>query len=291
MRVIKVCPACSSNVVNTAAELDDEKRIRFISYSNKKYSGLLTGWLSEIEPVVMRCERCGHCWYEDQPSDHQLSLMYAAGNRLHPDVLMTRQPSIKMLKEMKRLRALVNQDRASYLDYGSGFGRWARAASQVGFDVCAFEPSQSRGAEEDAPFTLVHDVKELRGNTFDVINLEQVLEHIPDPLAALIGIRAFCNKKSIVRVTVPNILRCDEGRNIWSEWPYNNKRPHVMAPFEHLHGFTPLSLNNLIRRAGYKTLPISRLYRHYPMLLIRNAICPIYPAAGQTMLLMQPSNS
>jgi SAM-dependent methyltransferase len=273
------------------AKLDDDKRARFILYSNRKYSGLLTGWLSEIEPVVMHCESCGHCWYKDQPSDHQLSLMYAAGNRLHPDIQMTREPSHKLLEEMKRLRALVNQATPSYLDYGSGFGRWARAASQVGFDVCAFEPSQSRGAEENAPFTLVHNINELNGKTFDVINLEQVLEHISDPLEVLIGIRAFCSKKSIVRVTVPNILRCDEGRNIWKEWPYDGKRPHVMAPFEHLHGFTPLSLNKLMRRAGYKTLPIWQLYRHYPMLLIRNAISPIYPAAGQTMLLMQLSHS
>ena len=63
-----------------------------------------------------------------------------------------------------------------------------------------------------------------------------------------------------------------------------------MAPYEHLHGFTPLSLKKLIRPAGYKTLPFGMLYRQYPLLPLRNAISRIYPAAGQTMLLMQPSH-
>jgi len=284
------CPACDAHAASIVAELDDENRERFIAYSNKKYNGLLTGWLSEIEPVVLRCMKCGHCWYKQQPSDHHLSLMYNAGNRLYPDVTVTREPSPNMYYEMRRLRALVKQETPSYLDYGSGLGRWARAAVQVGFDVTAFEPNQSRGAEENAPFTLVHDVNQLHGNTFDVINLEQVLEHTVDPLEVLIGIRSFCNKESIVRVTVPNVLRRDEAQNIWKEWPYNGKRSHIMAPYEHLHGFTPLSLNKLVKRAGFNSLSFAILYREYPLLLLRNAILRIYPGAGHIMLLIQSTH-
>jgi hypothetical protein len=72
------CPACDAHAASVVAELDDEKRERFIAYSNREYNGLLTGWLSEIEPVVLRCKKCGHCWYKEQPSDHQFSLIYNA---------------------------------------------------------------------------------------------------------------------------------------------------------------------------------------------------------------------
>lgn len=286
VRITENCPACDAQAKKVVAELGDESRERFLKYSNLKYDGLLTGWLSELEPVVMRCERCGHCWYQDQPSDHQLYLMYSSGNRVHPEIKMTRDPSDRMLREMKKLKSLVIQPEPSFLDYGSGFGRWARAAVQVGFEVHAFEPSQVRGAEEEAPFSLVHDIDALCGKTFDVINLEQVLEHVSDPFEVLNGIHAFCHAKTLIRVTVPNILRCEEGRNIWREWPFNGRRVHIMAPFEHLHGFTPLSLNTLIKRADYKTLPLQMLLRHYPIMVIRNLFRRIYPPIGQTMQLM-----
>ena len=281
------CPACDAQTAKIVAELNDEKLKRFTAFSNRKYNGLLNGWLSEIKPVVMQCLLCGHCWYNEQPSDHQLSLMYISGNSLNPNISMTRDPSPQILVEMKKLKALANQERPSYLDYGSGFGRWARAAAMVGFNVWAFEPSKSRGVEENAPFTLVHEINELRGKTFDVINLEQVLEHIPDPLETLNGIHAFCNKKTIVRVTVPNILRCDEGRDIWREWPYNEKRPHIMAPFEHLHGFTPSSLVNLIKRSGYEPLPLKKIWRHYTIFSLRNLAAKLYPKVAQTIVLVK----
>jgi hypothetical protein len=287
LRDLHNCPACDAHAARVVAELDEEKWERFIAYANIKYNGLLIPWLSEIEPVVMCCNECGHCWYKEHPSDHQLSLMYETGTRLNHKIPLTRDPSSRELDEIRRLKTLVNQEKSSYLDYGSGYGRWARAAVKVGFDVWGFEPSKSRGAEENIPFTLVHDINEIRGKTFNVINLEQVLEHVPVPLETLIRIRTYCNKKSIIRVTVPNILRCEEGQNVWKEWPYNGNRPHIMAPYEHLHGFTPFSLKKLIRRAGYKSLPFWKLYRQYPLLLMRNAISQIYPAAGQTMLLLQ----
>jgi SAM-dependent methyltransferase len=284
------CPACDADAAKVVAELDHDKNERFIAFSNKKYSGLLAGWLREIKLVVMRCEQCGHCWYREQPSDHQLSQMYAAGIPLDSTVSISRDPSDRMLFEMRRLKSLVNLRAPSYLDYGSGFGRWARAAVQVGFRVHAFEPSAKRGAEPDTPFALVHELDALGKMKFDVIQMEQVLEHVPDPAALLRDVRVFCHANTVLRVTVPNILRCEEGANVWNDWPFDGKRPHVMAPFEHLHGFTPRSLNELIKRSGYTTLPFFKLLSHYPLLSIRNVINRIYPAAGQTMVLMKPND-
>lgn len=287
VRVLDACPACGARAAKVVAELDDERRKRFLLYSQLKYSGLLTGWLSEIQPVVTRCEGCGHCWYKEQPDDHQLSQMYASGNRLRPEIPMTRDPSDRMLLEMKRLRSLTTQHTPKFLDYGSGFGRWARAAVQAGFEVYAFEPSQARGAEEDMPFTLVHELNSLRGKVFDVVNLEQVLEHVPNPLEVLNGIKAFCHMDTFVRITVPNILRCDEGANIWREWPFDVQRVHTMAPFEHLHGFTPGSLRSVVRRAGFEPVGMMRLASRYPGLAVRYWLGRWIPSLDNTFLIVR----
>ena len=113
----------------------------------------------------------------------------------------------------------------------------------------------------------------------------QVLEHVPAPLETLEQLKAYISPETILRVRVPNILRPPEGADIWKAWPYDGKRVHIMAPFEHLHGFVPLSLIALLNRSGFKPLPLNALWRQYPVLATRNLINRFYPPAGQTMLL------
>jgi len=145
----------------------------------------------------------------------------------------------------------------------------------------------SRGNENDPPFKLVHSEDELNGSRFDVINLEQVLEHVPDPNKILLNIRSYCSDATIVRITVPNILWCEEGKDIWRLWPFDGQRTHVMAPFEHLHGFTPSSLVNLIKRSGYEHLPLKKTWRNYTIVSLRNLVGKLYPNVAQTIVLAQ----
>src|SRR5688572_22233033 len=169
---------------------------------------------------------------------------------------------VRTLRQLKRLA--VRKTAPRFLDFGSGFGRWARAAAEIGFDVHAYEPSKVRGNEESPPFTLVHDLSELGSRKFDVVNIEQVLEHAADPLATLRAVRVVCIPEAIVRITVPNILRSPEGKHLWEEWPFDGRRPHTMAPFEHLHGFTPHSLECLVERAGFRHASMIRLVTSHP---------------------------
>jgi hypothetical protein len=256
---------------------------RFHAYSARKYGGLLDAWVDAATLVILRCEECGHHWYRDQPTAEQLSAMYAAGRPLRGLASPSREPTPAMRDEMRRLYRLVGGGAPSLLDYGSGFGRWARAAVQVGFRVHAFEPSATRGAEPDAPFTLVHELDALQGMVFDVIQMEQVLEHVPEPAWTLQGIRGLCHERSVLRVTVPNLLRCDEGSKIWQEWPFNGERAHVMAPFEHLHGFTPRSLQRVLRRCAFQPLALRALMPHYPVTAMRTMLGGLVPRFGQTL--------
>jgi len=279
--------------VTIVVALDDADRsARFHDFSQAKYGGLLDGWLDDVPPIVLRCWQCGHCWYKHQPSAEQLGQMYAAGRRLLPEVKLSREPSAPMNDEMARLRKLMRQSakRPSLLDYGSGYGRWARAAMMEGFEVTAYEPVVTRGGEaEDPGFELVHDLAELQGRRFNLINLEQVLEHVPDPLTVLLQIRYLCLPAAVIRITVPNILRAPEGRAVWELWPFDGISPHIMAPFEHLHGFTPTSLLLVANRAGMARLKEPVLWRHYPLDQIRRLVGAWVPRLGKTSVLVRPT--
>jgi 2-polyprenyl-3-methyl-5-hydroxy-6-metoxy-1,4-benzoquinol methylase len=291
---IEQCPACNSLDVREAISADNNARKKYLAFSRIKYESLLDDWLNEIELVINNCKNCNHHWYLNQPCTTMLKNMYAAGKPLHATNSKTilRTPSGKMISEMKKLKKLVREESPKLLDYGSGFGRWARAGAEVGFKVTAYEPTEERGGEEekDIGFTLLHDTASLKGQKFDAVNLEQVLEHIPEPFQVLKEIYEYCAPDAVVRVTVPNILHCPEGTKIWSEWPFNGHRVHTMAPFEHLHGFTPLSLLKLSKRAGFETVFSPQFFRCYPISAFRRLLRIPFPRLGQTFLVLRPKN-
>tara|TARA_B110000090_G_C13396418_1_gene451449 strand:- start:2195 stop:3079 length:885 start_codon:yes stop_codon:yes gene_type:complete len=288
---IKNCPACGSKKSLEVVALDDNKKENYLKFSELKYNHLIDGWLEKFDVAIDGCLDCGHHWYREQPSKEMLSSMYENGVALLPQSIADRrQPTLQMIKEMRRLKRLLSPSAPKLLDYGSGFGRWARAASSVGFDVTAYEPSYERGSEDiDIEFTLAHDVTNLENQLYDVINLEQVLEHVPDPLELLKELRVYCKPNTILRIAVPNILRCPEGRHIWESWPYDGCRVHTMAPFEHLQGFTPLSLKKVAGRAGFKSVGNLRVWRRYPTEMVRSYAGKFFPKLGHTFLLLKIS--
>lgn len=290
MRTVSDCPACGASNPITVAQLDERQSQRFHDFDQIKYGGLLAMWLDTIPVRVLACRVCGHAWYHHQPEPDQLSLMYAAGRPLNPGALSTNAPSIAMQREMRRVRRLTNATSKEplFLDYGSGRGRWARAALSEGFRVVAYEPSVERGGEAAPPFQLVHSEAELAGMHFDVIHLEQVLEHVPDPLETLTRLKVYCGSQTLVRITVPNILRDPSAPHVWESWPFDWKTPHVLAPFEHLHGFTPSSLQRLCMRAGYQPIPAYRIARTHPSNLLRRWIGMALPTLGTTAQYLAP---
>lgn len=284
------CPACDSiNDPVPVVSINESNRKLYLEYSKKKYNGLIDDWLNILKLEIDHCTDCGHYWYLEQPNQTMLNNMYDLGRPLLPiKKIQDRSASPKMISEMNRLMKLVGRPEPRLLDYGSGFGRWARAAVIKGFDVTAYEPSKERGLENnEIGFTLVHDIEELKNHLFDVINLEQVLEHVSDPVKLLHDLREFCAPGSMVRITVPNVLRCPEGDKLWYEWPYNGTRAHTMAPFEHLHGFTPRSLLSMIDRAGFEPVTGLHLWKNYPKEKIRDLLGKIFPNLGQTWMIVK----
>lgn len=287
-RVVQRCPACNGESVLTVVRGNADRLERFAAYSQLKYGGVMNDWLRDIDLAIVRCTACNHHWYLQQPDPDQLMIMYESSRSFFGDVAISREPTAEMTRQMRALRRVIApKDRPVLLDYGSGYGRWARAACSEGFDVYAYEPSVTRGHEEAVTFTVVHHIAELANRTFAVVNLEQVLEHVPDPLQVLLEVKSLCDTQSVVRITVPNLLRSHEGPRIWDDWPFNGTRVHTMAPFEHLHGFTPTSLEHVVRRAGFQLLPVSRTIRTHPTLPLRRLAGRIWARLGHTSVLAQ----
>jgi len=248
------CPICQSRNKRLLLEPTGDAFSRFLDLSNQKYSGSMNDWVTQISLRIYCCNSCTHIWHAEFPDLTSLIKMYASSKAIDVSKRLNR-PSARMLKEMSLLRSLVCKlERPRLLDFGSGFGLWAAAARQVGFEVIAYEPSFDRSSSitADPEVRSVNDLESLKGETFDVINIEQVLEHVSDPVAVVRSLKQFCHKNSIFRITVPNSRRYVNRHELMKDFPYDGRAVHHLSPFEHLHGFTPKSLRFLLIACGLK---------------------------------------
>ena len=102
-----------------------------------------------------------------------------------------------------------------YLDVGTGYGGFLRAAKEIGFkEVVGLELQQylvelARANVEDLPGAQVFafdfikdDVSEI--GTFDLITCNDVIEHVDDPILAIERMSSLLNKEGTLSFEVPN---------------------------------------------------------------------------------------
>ena len=111
---------------------------------------------------------------------------------------------------------------------GVELSKWASEfARQKGFDVVT-------GGLTEAEYC---------DNTFDVVVMNHVLEHIPDPVAILSEINRVLKQDGLLVIGVPN-FGSPMARLMRGDW-------YSLQPDQHIWQFTHFTLNNLLQRAGF----------------------------------------
>src|ERR1700675_157990 len=149
---------------------------------------------------------------------------------------------------LRRLHRFVRGGRL--LDIGVGSGVFLNAARLSGFDCMGIEASAHiadhvrqaykvpvvQGYLEDFS-CATHHAK------FDVIVMNHVLEHMPDPKAMLHRVSALLNKGGIVHISVPNIASWEASLPGWTSYERY-----------HLYYFSPATLLPLLENEGLRSL-------------------------------------
>jgi SAM-dependent methyltransferase len=204
-----------------------------------------------------RCERCGLRWLVDRPAGAELAALYlsgfyepapARGGRLVRE--------LHRLNNAIRLRELGGLEPGRLLDVGCGKGRFLAAAGAAGWDVLGIEFAPASAEAARATYgvdVMVGDFLELDvEDGFDAITMWHVLEHLPDPAAAVARAANLLRPGGRLVVSVPNVesLQARIGGERWF---------HLDLP-RHLFHFSPRSLTALVRRTGLRVARIGHLY-------------------------------
>jgi SAM-dependent methyltransferase len=154
---------------------------------------------------------------------------------------------------LETFERLLPARRRRLLDIGSGPGFFLKTAKNRGWRVLGIEPSRQAadharglGIEVAEGFFNADTAPGL--GRFDAIQLNNVLEHVPDPASLLIEARALLDANGILCVNVPNDYSpfqiAAAAATTRSEW--------WVAPRHHLNYFDFNSLESLLQRLDFK---------------------------------------
>jgi 2-polyprenyl-3-methyl-5-hydroxy-6-metoxy-1,4-benzoquinol methylase len=148
---------------------------------------------------------------------------------------------------------------ATLLDLGCGEGFFSKAFHDFGWKVSCCDFSEfgiKRHNADLLPFFSSGDVYKsiekykAKNNVFGMINLQNVMEHVIDPVGLITDIKPLLGKNSALRIRVPNdysdfqLALVEKGytTNTW------------FSPPDHLSYFNKKALINVLEHCGYKLL-------------------------------------
>lgn len=195
-----------------------------------------------------------------QPSSEKLPDYYISDDYIsHTDNkrnLFERVYQFVKLISLKRKLRLINSfslNDKTLLDFGCGTGDFLKIAQQNNWKVNGIEPNEkARQIANQKANNSVSGIEQLlkyKTNSFDVITLWHVLEHLSKPEEYISIFKKLLKTNGVLIIAVPNYKSYDAQyyKNFWAAYD---------AP-RHLWHFSKLSISKLV--AGYKMKVVKTL--------------------------------
>jgi SAM-dependent methyltransferase len=192
---------------------------------------------------------CSHCqvgFTVPFPSDEVLSRLYSSGSYRSNDGTRFNAFAEFLVRYFntgkKRNLKKYHQNEGALLDVGCGRGLFLDIMKRDGWRVTGVEFNEETASYARIRYGLdvitIHALTGLPDESYDVITLYHVLEHMPDPAAVLRTCGRLLKKHGLLVIAVPNIssLQAALGKSNWF---------HLDIPY-HLHHFTPGGLRRLL---------------------------------------------
>ena len=208
---------------------------------------------TKLKTVI--CTGCGLIHSDPIPTKKELKNFYEKDYRLNyksvsePQLRHTiryAKDSLNFLIELLNFCKFNDFNQRNFLDIGAGSGEILYYAKRLGFMTKGVEPNKGYAlfCKDKLNLNVINSVfeeAELENDFYDVLNLNQVLEHMPDPLDVLNKIKTFLKEDGILALTVPNIQA-------------NLHSPQTRFHYAHIYNYNHLNLKKLFDRAGYQIL-------------------------------------
>jgi 2-polyprenyl-3-methyl-5-hydroxy-6-metoxy-1,4-benzoquinol methylase len=195
-----------------------------------------------------------------QPSLDKLPSYYESEDYIsHTDSKRTLFEKLYHLVKTKALKnkvAIINQEnsgKGNLLDIGAGTGDFLNQAKNNGWKCIGIEPNEkakSIALSKGVEFT--NTLEELENNTFDVITMWHVLEHVPDLEYQIKALKRLLKPNGTILIAVPNFKSFD-AKHYQSFWAaYDVPR--------HLWHFSKISIQKLFSKESLQLKKVKPMW-------------------------------
>ncbi len=293
-RARRACPACGEGAARHLYECGFT-RPPLRDYLGDYYGAIGFIELERLEGAtyrLLRCRSCGLVYQQEIPGNALLERLYE--HWIDPDLAADRERrrhdlecSSMHAQEITQLLAFLGRPprETRVLDFGMGWGQWAAMARAFECETWGMELSRRR-IEHAAELGIeVLEPGRLAKERFDLINAEQVFEHLPEPLETMRALAAALRPGGLLKLCVPN------GRSIgrrlrrmdWRAPRDTRWSLHAVQPLEHLNCFDHRALTTMGRRAGLEPVLVPMRIQYACAgdwrgagRILRNALYPVY---------------
>ena len=224
---------------------------------------------------VVVCERCGAS-YADQIPDQSAFDQYYRDMSKYEYAQREGAESEYDRRRLSGIADLIAAHLASpavrVLDVGSASGRLLAELRDRGFSrVIGLDPSPACAAVAARLYSI--DVRTMtladiarENEHFDLVIMVGVLEHLRDLDGAFEHLRALLPPGGLLYVEVPDVTAFAD----WSNAPYQD------FSTEHINFFSPISLDNLMRRQGFTKTFLERNHREQSYRTVMSNVSTVY---------------
>lgn len=299
------CPICNSVSINGLYQIDfaDDRFINFMNlepnfherFRHDSESGYFNGQTFRIG----KCANCKFIFLITVLNDLGLRKLYDSWLDPHM-TLMSHRTQNRLAKSLwysqrinTVIRSFLGLSALNILDWGAGFGDFCMLAKGYDMNITALEFSREKKSQlEKLGIPVVTNSDILPPKHFHFIHVEQVLEHVLDPVGLLREVHKHLRDDGIAFVGVPNCAKVERllKANILSRETFE-----CVAPFQHVNAFTNKTLRLACKRAGFRVLFVVNAqpilftrfteFRHYGEIL-KNSVRPLFQNFLSTSLFL-----
>lgn len=242
MQKLDACPVCNSNGFENYLNCEDH------TVSHSSFS-------------IVTCKNCTFKFTNPRPDSNEIvkyyeSIDYISHSNTSTGLFNKIYQAIRNYTISQKYSMVSNYvSRGTLLDIGCGTGEFLNHFSKRGWNVCGVEPSSSARKMAITNYNLnVLDedkIAQLKDESFNVISMWHVLEHVHLLSDRLKQINRIISKDGLLVIAVPNYTSYDAKH-------YREKWAAYDLP-RHLYHFSPKTMNQLLTQNGFqlvKTLPM-----------------------------------
>lgn len=206
-------------------------------------------WFPDRYFQLVRCHRCRFVYLNPRPDDKEMQDHYPDFAHASALLPMTMPPAF-----LWRIQQIESRKKeGKLLDVGCGNGLFLAFAVERGWDGYGLDNSpgairvaQNRLGDRIRLTTLLE--ASYPSDSFDIISLFEVLEHLPDFTDHLREIHRILKPGGWLCVSVPNFASLE--RWIFGKWWVGLDAPR------HLQQFTPASLHFFLKESGFDEVAV-----------------------------------